>query len=49
MKATVHNIIKITIKNTFITNNVLYSNLDIVSNNDIFEISICRRENIIAG
>ena len=49
MKATVHNIIMITIKNTFITNNVLYSNLDILSNNDIFEISICRRENIIAG
>ena len=49
MKATVHNIIKITIKYTFITNNVLYSNLDILSNNDIFEISICRRENIIAG
>ena len=49
MKATVHNIIKITIKNTFITNNVLYSNLDILSSNDINKISICRRKNIIAG
>ena len=49
MKATVHNIIKITIKNTFITNNVLYSNLDILSSNDINKISICRHENIIAG
>ena len=49
MKATVHNIIKITIKNTFITNNVLYSNLDILSNNDIFKISIYRRENVITG